>query len=304
MQDTRIALAICNAKIGATQENIDKAATYVQQAVQAEADIICFPELTVTGYTNRDGVSAVAETVPGPSSERLSHLAAASKILVLAGLAEKDAADRIFASHLVCYPDGRVDVYRKIHIAPPERHLYSPGDQVPLFNFKGLRFGIQLCYDAHFPELSTRMALSGAELVFIPHASPRGRAPEKHRSWMRHLSARAFDNGIFIAACNQTGQNGAGLTFPGNALVIGPSGNLVMKYTGGRETLQLVDLSAGDLETVRRSRMRFFLPFRRPDLYGPLCCEAGIENACSAAAPIRKPSAESIAKSPHVRSRT
>ena len=127
-----------------------------------------------------------------------------------------------FASHLVATPDGVVQVYRKTHIAPPEKQIFSSGQTAPLFEINGVRFGIQLCYDAHFPELSTRMAVNGADLIFFPHASPRGTPEGKLQSWMRHLSARAFDNGLFVAAVNQTGDNGLGLSFPGMAVVIGP----------------------------------------------------------------------------------
>ncbi len=70
--------------------------------------------------------------------------------------------------------------------------------------------GIQLCYDAHFPELSTRMAVNGADIIFMPHASPRGTPSQKLTSWLRHLTARAFDNGVFIVACNQNGDNQKG----------------------------------------------------------------------------------------------
>ena len=112
---------------------------------------------------------------------------------------------------MVISPRGRTGVYRKLHLAPPEADHFSSGESLPVFHWSGIRFGIQLCYDAHFPQLSTQMAEADADMIFIPHASPRGQAAEKHQSWMRHLPARAFDNGLFVVACNQTGDNGNGL---------------------------------------------------------------------------------------------
>jgi N-carbamoylputrescine amidase len=173
----------------------------------------------------------------------------------------------LFAAHLVAMPDGTVGVYRKLHIAPPEQPLYAAGDRIPLFDACGIRFGIQLCYDAHFPELSTRMALEGADVIFMPHASPRGNSQEKLTSWMRHLTARAFDNGLFVVACNQTGDNGHGLQFPGLALALDPIGNIMNEYAGPTETILIVDLMAAELEAVRSHRMRYFLPNRRPEIY-------------------------------------
>lgn len=164
-------------------------------------------------------------------------------------------------------PDAPLAAYRKTHIAPPETGLLVAGNQVPVFEAQGLRFGIQLCYDAHFPELSAHMACMGAEIIFFPHASPRGTPEEKRDSWLRHLTARAFDNSVFVVACNQVGDNGAGLHFPGTAVVIGPSGDVLAEDVTGEEGLLMVDLEADLLAHVRGHRMRHFFPKRRPDLY-------------------------------------
>jgi len=146
--------------------------------------------------------------------------------------------------------------------------VFKPGNRISLFETHGIKFGIQLCYDAHFPELATRMAVDGADVIFMPHASPRGTPQEKLDSWMRHLSARAFDNGVFIVACNQVGGNQKGLEFPGLAVVVGPSGNILTEKTTGRESMLVTDLKADDLSDVRDHKMRYFLPNRRPELYG------------------------------------
>jgi N-carbamoylputrescine amidase len=138
---------------------------------------------------------------------------------------------------------------------------------MPLFETKEVRFGIQLCYDAHFPELSTQMALKGADIIFIPHASPQGTPQEKYQSWMRHLPARAYDNSTFVVACNQAGKNEKGLDFPGIALIVGPSGKVVAKDLSGKEGMLVADLEAGEMDRVRNNRMHFFLPHRRPELY-------------------------------------
>jgi predicted amidohydrolase len=84
---------------------------------------------------------------------------------------------------------------------------------------------------------------------------------------MRHLTARAYDNGLYIVACNQIGDNCNGLVFPGNAVVIDPSGNILDTKLDDSEGLLVADLTAEALEHVRGHRMRYFLPNRRPDLY-------------------------------------
>jgi len=267
MRDIKVAISVFNARVGHTRGNVDKAAAHIKQAAAAGSDMICFPEMSITGYSNHPDIALQAEPIPGPSVEALAALSLKKNILILAGLAEKDDNGSIFASHVALAPDGLLGVYRKLHIAPTEQAMYTAGSDIPLFDYQGLTFGIQLCYDAHFPDLSTHMAVKGAEVIFVPHASPRGVAIDKHRSWMRHLPARAYDNSLFVIACNQTGDNNKGLHFPGNAMAIGPSGNILEEWTTGEEALHFFDLKADEFQRVRDNRMHFFLPHRRPDLY-------------------------------------
>ncbi len=269
MKNIRIALITCCCPAGDVRRNLDTTIHWTGQAKAAGAALVCFPEMNISGYgLDFEGYEKTADLFEDVVNA-LSALAARQDITVLAGTVKKSPEDNSFLPcHVVAHPDGEVGTYVKLHIAPPEAAIFIPGDTVPLFNGPGLRFGIQLCYDAHFPELSTRMALDGADLIFFPHASPRGdTAQEKYDSWMRHLPARAFDNGLFVAACNQSGHNGARLEFPGLAVVIGPDGKVIDKVLAGDRML-VVDLSADDLAAVRDHRMRYFLPNRRPDVYG------------------------------------
>ena len=267
MKDIRIAAVIFNSPVGQVQQNLERMIPWVEKAKAEGADLICFPELNVTGYSTDPVIRDTADLIPGTISPQLEKIAGDNDTIILAGMAEKDDDGRLFASHLVVLPDGIAGTYRKLHIAPPEQVIFTEGQQVPLFKIQGINVGIQLCYDAHFPELATRMALDGADVIFIPHASPRGTPPQKLDSWMRHLSARAFDNGVFIVACNQVGENQTGLEFPGLAVAIGPSGNIIEEKTTDREGMLLADLKANDLSDVRNHRMRYFLPNRRPDVY-------------------------------------
>jgi len=267
MNDIRIAAVMMNCPLGRTRDNLDRMAGWVAAAKKRGADFICFPEMNATGYSTRAGIKDWAESVPGPISQTILETARKFKMVILAGLAEKDAKNRVFACHLVATPQGMVGTYRKIHIAPPERKVFSPGASIPLFEIRGVKFGIQLCYDTHFPELSTRMATDGADIIFMPHASPRGTPAEKFDSWMRHLPARAFDNSLYVVACNQTGENQGGLSFPGTIVIVDPSGRIIKKDIGGKENMVIAELKAQKLAATRNHRMRYFLPNRRPEVY-------------------------------------
>lgn len=267
MRDITIAAVTCEAPVGEIDRNLAATIEWTRRAKAAGADLVCFPELNITGYCNRAEMAEIALPVPGRVSQKLSKLSTDENIIVLAGMAEKNPQGMPYASHGVFTPDGDVRIYRKVHTAPPEKKTYAPGESIPVFKTQETTFGIQLCFDAHFPELSSAMTSQGAEILFFPHASPRGNAQEKHRSWMRHLTARAFDNSVFVVACNQIGDNCNGLRFPGNAMVIGPSGELIAKDISPQASMLITELKAAELEAVRSHPMRHFFPHRRPGLY-------------------------------------
>ncbi len=137
MKDIRIAAVIFNSVVNQARHNLARMVAWVKQAKEQGAHLICFPELNVTGYSTRPDIGESAEPLPGPISERLQHTAQEFQIVILAGMAEKDEDGRIFASHLVVTPQDVSGIYRKIHIAPPELGIFSPGNAIPLFETAG-----------------------------------------------------------------------------------------------------------------------------------------------------------------------
>lgn len=264
----RLALAVCRAQVGRTGENIARTRELCARAREDGAELILFPELSLCGYqVEPETASGCAEEPDGPLAQQIRSLAAEQDIWVLAGFVEKRPPLAPCISHLAAGPDGSVRVFRKLHQNLAEASAYSPGDELRLFSVKGFCMGLSICYDAHFPELFTRLAAAGADAVLCPHASPRGTAAEKLQSWLRHLTARAFDNGIYIAAVNQSGENGAGLSFPGGAVAISPLGRVLATDDSGAEGLLFTEFSRQELDHVRGHRMRYFLPRRRADLF-------------------------------------
>lgn len=267
MDNIRIAAVVCGAQVGSIDANLDRTVRWVQRAAEAGVDIVCFPELNITGYSNGERIAPAAQPLTGQVTETLKALSTENDMAILAGMAETHAGGKPFATHLVITPAGGLGAYRKLHLAPPEQNAFSCGNTIPVFTFRGVTFGIGLCYDTHFPELATMLTAKGADIIFFPHASPRGDAAAKHRSWMRHLPARAFDNSVFIVACNQVGPNGEGLVFPGNAVVLSPAGEVMASALSGEPQMLVADLEAATLAAVRSHPMRYFFPNRRTDLY-------------------------------------
>jgi N-carbamoylputrescine amidase len=276
MKDIHVAAVVMRSGFGETESNIEKIGRYVKAAAQQGAEVVCFPEMSITGYALKEEIRGLAEPIPGPSTKKIQRIAGDSGSIVVAGLAERKENGGIAVSQVVASPDGALGVYRKTHLSMGERALFEPGDETPVFAAGGTTFGVQLCYDAHFPELSTMLALKGAEILFIAHASPPPEsADQKRERWMRYLAARAYDNSVFVVACNQTGDGGAGISFSGVGLILDPRGEAIAETSGDDESMMIVELKAELLSRTRNARMGFFLPHRRPDLYGALTAPTG-----------------------------
>lgn len=264
MQHVRVALVIQNCPVNRFAYNLDRTVRQVSTAAGQNCDFVVFPEMSLTGYAPADLSNAV--TLDSIWVNELNQLAHKHKIAILTGLVEKTASRKFYATHLVFRPDQPVARYRKMHLSPFEAPYFSYGNDAEVFKFKGVHFGIQLCYDAHFPELSTAMALKKADIIFFPHASPRGTPGEKIASWKRHLTARAFDNAVFVAAVNQVGENDAGLNFPGISMMVGPDGFLAGENIAFENKMHTYELDMSLLEHIRTHKMRYFLPNRRANL--------------------------------------
>lgn len=284
MLDTRIAAVQMNCPVGKPSANIAAIARFLRQAKAKDVDIVCFPELGVSGYNTADaagrsisgGPLPEPEPVPGPSSEKLAKLGRDMKIWFLAGILERDPSGIVFNTQCVFGPSGLIGKYRKTHVPTAEVGTFCHGADLPVFSHPKVRFGVEICYDSHFPEVSTALAGRGAELLFLPHASGGASrkggegepAGEKKARWLRYMPARAYDNTVFVAVCNQSGENGAGRDFAGVSFMCDPQGRVIAESRdGGRDEMVVADLAAADLSESRRVPDSFFRHFRRPELY-------------------------------------
>ncbi|MBW2065344.1 MAG: nitrilase [Deltaproteobacteria bacterium] len=271
MRDVRIAAVCMHSETSDIDGNLAKTKAFVDEAVEMDVDIICFPELSLSGYSLDDPERSSDDFSFELAVERVVEIARKRGLLIIAGIAEPCQGRKPFITQIVAGPSGLLGSYRKTHLSPKEKEKYSAGDSIQVFSYEKVNFGISLCYEAHFPEIYTVMALKGAEIIFIPHASPRGSPMEKNQSWLRHLPCRAFDNGTFVAACNQVGKTREGYNFPGVVMIFDPLGRLLGSYRGNHEKMIVAELREKDLISVRRHSMSYFMPHRRPRLYRDLC---------------------------------
>ncbi|MBW1863051.1 MAG: hypothetical protein JRJ02_11855 [Deltaproteobacteria bacterium] len=126
-------------------------------------------------------------------------------LIIIVGMIEMTDDLKPYISQVVASPDGLLGLYRKTHLSPREKESYQAGQSIDTFCYEDAIFGVQLCYESHFPEISTVMALKGAQIIFMPHASPRKTPEEKIESWLRHLPSRAFDKWIVCCGLQPSG---------------------------------------------------------------------------------------------------
>ncbi|NLT95327.1 MAG: nitrilase [Clostridia bacterium] len=273
MDNIPIALVQMQAMVGETEKNLQTMEKFVKEAKRKGVKIICFPELACQGYTG-ELAGQLAETVPGPISHWLANLARENNIAILTGIIEKSPETKPYITHLICTSRGELYKYRKTHLGGSEEKYFSPGGQLPVFEAEGAKFAVQICWEMHFPEVSTIYSLKGAEIIFAPHASP-AIIGNRKEIWLKYMTARAYDNSVFVAGCNLIGDNGHGICFGGGCLVIDPKGRVIGEDFSGQEGMLTVQLSSEEINKIRYQERKsmadsFYLEYRRPELYTDL----------------------------------
>ena len=291
MKDVRVAVVQMNVAFGRNAESVDRHAQYVGQAAEAGAELVVFPEQSVSGHWAEPGSNAAAESIPdGPSTRRLVELAARHGVFVGAGIAES-AAGAVYNAYLLIGPAGLIGVQRKVHPSGDEYFYYRAGGSFEVFDLPFGRVGVNICADISYPESARVVALKGAEILLAPHAARCGAAPAdadeeadrvgKAKDQAARVGwARARDNGMFLIHCNQVGKAGevaaasgftgtADVVHAGGILIHKPDGGLLAesKATGFAPEMVVADLSAADLDATR-GRKCFSLTNRRPAAYG------------------------------------
>ncbi len=264
----RVAMVQMTAVRNDKEANLLKMETFVKKASEENASIVCFPELSITGYSKHDP-SKVAETIDGPSVQKLKSLADEHKVTILAGMAESYNG-QVFISHLSIQPGEEIEVYRKTHLGAREKKTFTQGHEIPVFNTntsgRKSKFGIGLCYDLHYPELVTSMAVQGAKIIFAPHAAPIG-GVRRLAIWEKYMPARAYDNGVYVLACNLVGNDGK-KNFGGGIGVWNPKGESILKCHDEKELMLMLDL---DMDVFSKKNgmgnTAGFLEDRRVKLY-------------------------------------
>ncbi|HEX7342308.1 MAG TPA: carbon-nitrogen hydrolase [Rhodanobacteraceae bacterium] len=274
---------------GNREANLDAIAQDLHKAAAAGAELVLLDELHNGPYfCQSEDVATfdLAESIPGPSTERLGALAEELQLVLVASLFERRAAG-LCHNTAVVFDRSRTIAgrYRKMHIPDDpgfyEKFYFTPGDLgfTPIDTSIG-RLGVLVCWDQWYPEAARLMALAGAELLLYPTAigwDPADDDAEKQRqrdAWITVQRGHAVANGVPLLACNRTGfeadtsGQGRGVRFWGTSFVAGPQGEMLAQAGIDQTELLLADIDMERCENVRR--IWPFLRDRRIDAYGDL----------------------------------
>ena len=259
------------------QESMVKAHEgYAREAAARGAKVICFQELFYGPYfcqVQDPEFYAYAETVPGPTVERFSALAAELGMVMVLPVYEQEQPGVLYNTAAVIDADGKyLGKYRKNHIPQVkgfwEKFYFRPGNLgYQVFDTAVGRIGVYICYDRHFPEGWRALGLAGAKIVFNPSATSRGLSSYL---WKLEQPASAVANEYFIGAINRVGVEEYGDNdFYGTSYFVDPEGKFVGEVGDDHNPELIVrDLDLSLLDTVR-DRWQFYRD-RRPDAYGDL----------------------------------
>lgn len=299
MKNLKIATAQFENKSSDKNYNLSIIEKLSREAALAGADVINFHECSITGYTfarnlSKEQMLDLAEYIPdGPSIKTLISIAQKHQITILAGLFEKDETGNIYKTHVCVDQSGLIAKHRKLH--PFINPNIVPGTSYTVFDIKGWKCGILICYDNNIIENVRATALLGAQIIFMPHVTmctPSTRPGAgfvdaelwndketnavqlrqefdgpKGREWlMKWLPARAYDNAIYAVFSNPIGMDDDQLK-NGCSMIIDPYGDIIAECRKLEDTFTIAEVDPEKLTSAGGYRYR---NARRPDLYSEI----------------------------------
>jgi NAD+ synthase (glutamine-hydrolysing) len=262
MDTVRIGLSQIDVSVGDLEGNLKKILEYIEIGKGLGVDILCFPELAITGYPPEDLL--LKPSFIQDNLEVLDKVRKASEsITVVVGFV--DRGEDIYNAAAILHGKELIDIYHK-HYLPnygvfDENRYFQSGVSSPVYKLANLTFGVNICEDIWYPGDPTReQALLGdAQIIINLSSSPY--CVSKVSSRERMLSTRASDYSVIVAFCNLVGGQDE-LVFDGHSVIIGEKGEVIARARGFKEELLVADLN---VNRVFRSRLHD--PRRRKDKY-------------------------------------
>lgn len=254
--------------------NLSAAQRLIERAARDGAQYVQLPEYcTYMGAADR--YPAVAETVPGPTTEVFAQLARSLGIHVHVGslLQRMPNGGKPANASVVIAPTGDIQaIYRKVHlfdidvpgqVTERESDAVSAGDEVVISPVGELELGLAICFDLRFPALFGAMATAGANVFALPAAFAQATGSAH---WEALIRARAIENHAFVVAAAQAGPGPDGWMSYGHSMIVDPWGVVLAVAPPDGEAVLMAEL---DVSQCAARRMQ--IPVQsalRPEVYG------------------------------------
>lgn len=264
-------------EIGKVDVNRNRIVERIRTAADAGAALAIFPECAVSGYCfdSLEEAAPFGEPIDGASSEAISEACRKSDTYAVVGFIENDNGT-LYNAAMVVGPDGVAGGYRKVHMPflGVDRFL-KPGDRpFDVIELPIGRIGVNICYDASFPEAARALKLLGAELILLPTNWPTG----AWRTAEFIINSRACENHVNFAAANRVGVE-RGWQFIGRSKVVDYNGDTLGEASRENEEIlfsevDLAEANKNKIVNVAGSYEIDRLADRRPEFYRIVTAEA------------------------------
>ncbi|HEY2249398.1 MAG TPA: carbon-nitrogen hydrolase family protein [Planctomycetaceae bacterium] len=269
----KIAGVQMNVAIESVDQNLTVMIDRLRETTGAGARLTVFPECALTGYcfSSLEEARPFAQTIPGPATETMRAACAELGCYAIFGMLERDG-EKLYNAAVLVGPTGVIGSYRKVHLPYLGIDMFtSYGDRpFAVHNAGELKVGMNICYDAAFPEASRSLAILGADLIALPTNWP----PGAECTAASVINARAMENAVYFMAVNRVGTE-RGFDFIGRSKIVDPSGKTLAESQGlGEEILY------AEIDPARSRRKHIIrvpgkheidrLADRRPEMYGLL----------------------------------
>jgi NAD+ synthase (glutamine-hydrolysing) len=267
----RVAAAQINTTVGDIDGNARLIEKWIGLAEEQGADLVAFPELTITGYPPEDLV--LYKNFIDANKAALNRIASdVGNIVAVVGFVDSDdEGTKLFNAAAVIHNRKIVAIYRKIHLPNygvfDERRYFTPGNECPVISIRGIKVGINICEDI-WEQVgpSEVQCAAGAQILININSSPYESGKQGHRvDVVTDLSRR---NRVYTLYTNQVGGQDE-LVFDGGSMIAGPHGELLGTAARFEESLLVADIDAGSLDELRLQHQSTAILQTELDQIGP-----------------------------------
>ncbi len=228
----------------AVRKNVEKSISWIQRAVrETDAQLVVLPETVTTGFVpdvSAQELWALVDTLPGDMTHPIAQVAQDLGVHVVFPTYERgESRGVVYNSAAFFNKQGEMTgVYRKTHLFPTERRSEggwsTPGRRPVVIETELARIGLTICYDGDFPELYRAEAILGAEVICRPSALLRS-----FEIWETTNKARAYDNHVYMVACNAVGPDAGGNYYFGHSMIVSPIAQVQALGRGAEEIISI-----------------------------------------------------------------